>query len=511
MSGTEQVDAYRFACLAAASAETLRYRVAAPPAPGWEPAIPDGAAEELADIIADTLGFLAMTLSAPAVREDIPDAQERLTQASRHLVNASRLASPGLQVGRTRAPTAGDAVQAAWLARQSAEALHNLVTGTAVDGSPPAGWSRLGAEELHGIIADTLGNLGLTLSARTMREALPGADARLTCASRHVADAVRKVRNPSAGAGAALPARTRAERGQGRDESATAPAPGEPGRPLDQARRLIVQAGVACTRLAAIAPDGPAAARQASEIIALLSQVRDLAAAGWRSAPEVIQVPPSAEMTAHQAQIDARMAALGFDHGHLQEPASQTGAAQARHAAARTATRREQEAAAGFHRGDLVEYNGERWTVAARADVPLCRTAPGGLPLADTSTAPAGQVQLVTLSVDRALGKGADIDHIHQQDRARNPAASAPPPVLPEPPTARPPRTDAGSPGTRTGKAQGDLAEGPGRAPSTVSADPAAANWPADVKPDPDAAGQATTPGTRSATEQRVQRPMKGR
>lgn len=63
------------------------------------------------------------------------------------------------------------------------------------------------------------------------------------------------------------------------------PEPG-PARPLDQARRLIVQAGEACTHLAAIAPDGPAAAQEATKIIGLLSQVRDLAAGQYAHDPE---------------------------------------------------------------------------------------------------------------------------------------------------------------------------------------------------------------------------------
>ena len=60
------------------------------------------------------------------------------------------------------------------------------------------------------------------------------------------------------------------------------PAGAGPDRPLDQIRHLIVQAGTVAPHLAAIAPDGPAAARQATEIIGLLTQVRDLAAAGTR-------------------------------------------------------------------------------------------------------------------------------------------------------------------------------------------------------------------------------------
>ena len=68
-----------------------------------------------------------------------------------------------------------------------------------------------------------------------------------------------------------------ASRVHGPDEPAAPTLAARPDRPLDQIRHLIVQAGTACTHLAAIAPDGPAA-RQATEIIGLLTQVRDLAA-----------------------------------------------------------------------------------------------------------------------------------------------------------------------------------------------------------------------------------------
>ena len=66
----------------------------------------------------------------------------------------------------------------------------------------------------------------------------------------------------------------------------------QPDGPLDQARGLIVQAGVACTHLAAIAPDGPAAARQATQIIGLLSQVRDLVG----GQPAAAEAPPVAQL-----------------------------------------------------------------------------------------------------------------------------------------------------------------------------------------------------------------------
>jgi hypothetical protein len=133
--------------------------------------------------------------------------------------------------------------------------------------------------------------------------------------------------------------------------------------------------------------------------------------------------------------------------------------------------RQERATVTGFRRGDLVEYNGEPWTVAqdaAGAAVPLCRTAPGGLPLADTTTAPAGQARLVTRNDERSRGKGSDIDHIDWQDRHRNPAASAPARVPPELQAAGPPRREAGLPATRTGEAQGSLAERPGQCGSAA-------------------------------------------
>jgi hypothetical protein len=44
-------------------------------------------------------------------------------------------------------------------------------------------------------------------------------------------------------------------------------------------------------------------------------------AEGRQSAPGVIQVRPSADMAAHQAELSARVAALGFDEDQLQKPA----------------------------------------------------------------------------------------------------------------------------------------------------------------------------------------------
>jgi hypothetical protein len=73
-----------------------------------------------------------------------------------------------------------------------------------------------------------------------------------------------------------------------------------------------------------------------------------------------------------------------------------------------------------FRRGDLVEYNDERWTVSettSSARTPLCRTDPGGPPLGATTEAPAGELRLITRNVDRTMGKGTDIDHINRQDR----------------------------------------------------------------------------------------------
>lgn len=102
----------------------------------------------------------------------------------------------------------------------------------------------------------------------------------------------------------ASPAWTEAGRVPGRDESATLALIAGPDR-LDQMRRLIVQAGTKCTHLAAIAPDGPAAARQATEIIGLLNQVRDLA-----GGPPAAGEDPAAQLaarveTATQALRDA--------------------------------------------------------------------------------------------------------------------------------------------------------------------------------------------------------------
>lgn len=97
-------------------------------------------------------------------------------------------------------------------------------------------------------------------------------------------------------------------------EASRVHGPGEPAaptlaarldQPLNQIRHLIVQAGTACTHLAAVAPDAPAAARQATEIIGLLTQVRDLAAG--RHAHDVAgsSVNPSASPA-------AALAAAGF-------------------------------------------------------------------------------------------------------------------------------------------------------------------------------------------------------
>ena len=74
-----------------------------------------------------------------------------------------------------------------------------------------------------------------------------------------------------------------------------------------------------------------------------------------------------------------------------------------------------------FHRGDLVECLGERWTVsedtASSGPVALCRTDLGGPPLGRTTEAPAGQVRLVARAAERSLGKGADIDYIRDEAR----------------------------------------------------------------------------------------------
>lgn len=96
-----------------------------------------------------------------------------------------------------------------------------------------------------------------------------------------------------------------ASRVHGPDEPAAPTLETGPDWPLDQIRHLIVQAGTACTHLAAVAPDGPAAARQATEIIGLLTQVRDLAAGRHAHDAAGSSVNPSASPA-------ATLAAAGF-------------------------------------------------------------------------------------------------------------------------------------------------------------------------------------------------------
>jgi hypothetical protein len=96
-----------------------------------------------------------------------------------------------------------------------------------------------------------------------------------------------------------------ASRVHGPDGPAAPTLAARPDRPLDQIRHLIVQAGTACTHLAAVAPDGPAAARQATEIIGLLTQVRDLAADRQAHDAAGSSVNPSASPA-------AALAAAGF-------------------------------------------------------------------------------------------------------------------------------------------------------------------------------------------------------
>jgi len=101
------------------------------------------------------------------------------------------------------------------------------------------------------------------------------------------------------------PAGTEASRVHGPDEPAAPTLAARPDRPLDQIRHLIVQAGTACTHLATIAPDGPAAARQATEIIGLLTRVRDLAVGRHAHDAAGSSVNPSASPA-------ATLAAAGF-------------------------------------------------------------------------------------------------------------------------------------------------------------------------------------------------------
>jgi len=106
------------------------------------------------------------------------------------------------------------------------------------------------------------------------------------------------------------PAGTEASRVHGPNEPAVPTLVGWPDRPLDQIRHLIVQAGAACTHLAAVAPDSPAAARQATEIIGLLTQVRDIAAGRQAHDATGSSVNPSASPA-------AALAAAGFPRPQL--------------------------------------------------------------------------------------------------------------------------------------------------------------------------------------------------
>jgi len=80
-----------------------------------------------------------------------------------------------------------------------------------------------------------------------------------------------------------------------------------------------------------------------------------------------------------------------------------------------------------FRRGDLVEYQGERWTVYSDEDacgaVDLCRTEDYAKPLgARVAGVSASVLLLVRSAPDRTLGKGADIDYIEREDRNRRAA-----------------------------------------------------------------------------------------
>lgn len=80
-----------------------------------------------------------------------------------------------------------------------------------------------------------------------------------------------------------------------------------------------------------------------------------------------------------------------------------------------------------FRRGDLVEYNGEPWTVYTGQDacgsVDLCRTESYAAPLGDrVAGVSASVLRLVRSAPDRTLGKGADIDYIEREDRNRRAA-----------------------------------------------------------------------------------------
>jgi hypothetical protein len=80
-----------------------------------------------------------------------------------------------------------------------------------------------------------------------------------------------------------------------------------------------------------------------------------------------------------------------------------------------------------FRRGDLVEYQGERWTAYTDEDacgvVDLCRTENYAQPLGErVAGVSAAVLRLITSAPGRTLGKGADIDYIEREDRNRRAA-----------------------------------------------------------------------------------------
>jgi hypothetical protein len=199
MSGRDQSDACQFARLARASTETVHRLVEAAPQPGWKWATLDRRSlEELPDILRGTLTDLAGTISSPAMLEACPGDEARLTRAAGQATYAAGLLGDLAQQSRDSRARVG-AAQVASLAKASTETLLGLVTATAPDGSHPAVGHRLAAEELAGVIADTLSHIGWTLSAPPMLQAYPEAQIRLTRAAHRTGAAARSARNPVLG------------------------------------------------------------------------------------------------------------------------------------------------------------------------------------------------------------------------------------------------------------------------------------------------------------------------